>query len=155
MMRRFLRTTLLAAALTALTGVLPAFAQEMVVVATRVIYPGETVTTDALQEVPLRRQLNNLASIARERQQLEGKVAQRTLLPGRLIGLTSVRNAYLVETGTPVQVRFVHGGLEISIAGVPLQAGGAGDLVRVRNIDSGAVFTGTVMNDGSIMVSAS
>ncbi len=82
-------------------------------------------------------------------------MARRTLLPGRLIGLSAVRDAYLVETGKPVQVRFVQGVLEISVAGVPLQAGAAGDLVKVRNIDSGVVFTGTVMGDGSIRVSES
>lgn len=154
-MRRILRTTLLAAALSTMAGFLPALAQEMVVVPTRVIYPGETVTADSLQEVPLRRQLRNASSIAMLPGQIEGRVARRTLLPGRLIGLSAVRNAYLVETGTPVQVRFVHGALEISISGVPLQAGGAGDVVRVRNVDSGTVFTGTVMDDGTIRVSSS
>ena len=38
---------------------------------------------------------------------------------------------------------------------VPLQPGSAGDLVKVRNLDSGAVFTGTVMADGTIRVGAS
>jgi len=38
---------------------------------------------------------------------------------------------------------------------VTLQPGAAGDLVKVRNIDSGKIFSGTVMADGSIRVSAS
>ncbi|MBX9465994.1 MAG: flagellar basal body P-ring formation protein FlgA [Aquamicrobium sp.] len=155
MMRHFLRRTLLAIALLTMAGATHAIAQETVLVTTRVIYPGETVTTDALEEVPLRRQLRNPAAFANAWEQVDGKVARRTLLPGRLIGLSSVRDAYLVETGKPVQVRFVQGILEISVAGVPLQAGAAGDLVKVRNIDSGVVFTGTVMGDGSIRVSES
>jgi len=36
-----------------------------------------------------------------------------------------------------------------------LQPGAAGDFVRVRNIDSGKVFSGTVMADGTIRVGAS
>jgi flagellar basal body P-ring formation protein FlgA len=105
--------------------------------------------------VPLRRHLKNPSSVAVHWRQLEGKVARRTLLPGRMIAVTSVREAHLVEAGKPVQVLFMHGGLQIAIAGVPLQAGAAGDLIRVRNLDSGAVFTGVVMNDGTIRVSAS
>ena len=155
-MRRLLRTIMLAAALAVSAGtVSTAFAQQTVIIPTRVIYPGEIVTTDSLEEVPLRRQVKNLGALALEFGQLEGKVARRTLLPGRMIPVASVRDAWLVEPGKPVQVRFVHGALEISISGIPLQAGAAGDMVRVRNADSGSVFSGVVMSDGSIRVLSS
>ena len=84
--------------------------------------------------------------------QIDGMVAKRTLLPGKLIPLSSVREAYLVEAGTPVRVNYVEGALQISTVGVPLQPGAAGDVVRVRNSESGAVLTGTVMVDGTIKV---
>ena len=155
-MRRILRSLVLAAGLaTAPVATSSAFAQDTVIIPNRVIYPGETVTTDSLEEVALRRQVRNLDQIAIRWEQLEGKVARRTLLPGRMIPVSSVREAWLVEPGQPVQVMFVQGGLEISVAGVPLQSGAAGDMVRVRNIDSGSVFTGVVMADGTIRVSAS
>lgn len=142
-----------------LTGLLAgasgiAAAQETVIVATRVIYPGQVIAADALDEVPLRRELRNPDSIAFGFAQLEGRVARRTLLPGRMIPLSYVRDAYLVEPGEPVQVVFVQGGLEISVTGVPLQAGSAGDVVRVRNLDSGTIVTGVVMADGTVRVSA-
>lgn len=152
---RLLRTLFLALLSLAAGSSLPALAQQTVIIPTRVIYPGETVMPEALEEVPLRRQVKNIGAIARERYQLEGKVARRTLLPGRMIPVTSVRDAHLVTAGSPVQVLFVHGALEISVAGVPLQHGAAGDLIKVRNIDSGAVFTGVVMEDGTIRVAAS
>jgi flagella basal body P-ring formation protein FlgA len=38
---------------------------------------------------------------------------------------------------------------------VALQPGAAGDLVKVRNVDSGKIFSGTVMADGTIRVGAS
>lgn len=132
-----------------------AFAQETVIIPTRVIYPGQTITSDAIREVPLRRQVRDIAALAVDWAQLEGKVASRTLLPGRLIHISSVRDAWLVEPGAPVQVRFVHDGLEISVSGVPLQHGSAGDMIKVRNMDSGTIFTGIVMADGSIRVAAS
>lgn len=152
-LRRLFLGALSAAGLTLLAGV-PSLAQETVVVATRVIYPGEVVSGDALEEVALRRVLKNPSTIAFGWKQVEGKVARRTLLPGRMIPLSYVRDAYLVEPGKTVQMVFVHGGLEITVSGVPLQAGAAGDLVRVRNIDSGTVVTGVVMANGTVRVSA-
>lgn len=154
-MRRLLRKVLLAAVLTTSAGsVSSALAQQMVVIPTRVIYPGEVVTGDSLEQVPLRRQVKNLGALALNPTQLEGKVARRTLLPGRMIPVSSVREAWLVETGKPVQVRFIQGGLEIQIMGISLQTGSAGDTVRIRNADSGTVFHGVVMADGTIKVSS-
>lgn len=155
-MRRLPRTILLAAVLLAMPGALVcAYAQETVVVPTRTIYPGEIVTADALEEVPLRRQLRNINAIALAVGQLDGKVAKRTLLPGRLVAVAAVRDAWVVERGAPVQVMFAHEGLEIVISGLPLQPGAAGDMIQVRNIDTGAVFVGTVMADGTVRVSPS
>src|SRR5690606_4289057 len=119
------RLTMIAAVLCG--WALPALAQETVVIPTRVIYPGETITADLLEEVPLRRTLRNPAAVALDPAQLDGKVARRTLLPGRMISISSVREAHLVEPGQPVQVLFVQGVLEIAVSGVPLQAGAAGD----------------------------
>ncbi|MCT8997785.1 flagellar basal body P-ring formation chaperone FlgA [Chelativorans intermedius] len=134
---------------------LPAVAQDMVVVPVRVIYPGETVTAEALREVVLRRPQRHMAEVARGPEELDGKVARRTLLPGRLVPLSSVREPYLVEQGTAVTVVFTAGALTISLVAVPLQSGAAGDLIRLRNLDSGAVITGTVMSDGTVRVGAS
>ena len=139
----------------ATVAAVPAAAQDMVVVPVRTIYPGETVSADMLQQVPLRRQLRNPAAVERRFEALDGKVARRTLLPGRMIPTGSVREAWVVEPGKPVQVLYVQGGLEIAVAAVALQAGAAGDMVRLRNVDSGAVFSGTVMADGTVRVSAS
>ncbi len=156
MTRRARLLTMIATAAALLAApMLPAFAQSTVLVPTRVIYPGETISSDSVEEVPLRRTLKNPAAVAMHWQQVGGKVAKRTLLPGRLILVSSVREMHLVEPGKQVQVRYIHGGLEIGIAGISLQAGAAGDQVQIRNSDSGAVFTGTVMTDGTVRVSAS
>jgi flagellar basal body P-ring formation protein FlgA len=132
----------------------PALAQESAVVATRVIYPGQTITAEALDEVSLRRGRKNLGEVALAADQIEGKVARRTLLPGRLIPIASVREPYVVEAGAPVQVVLVEGALTISLSGVPLQPGAVGDFIKVRNMDSGAVFMGVVLADGTVRVGA-
>jgi flagella basal body P-ring formation protein FlgA len=132
----------------------PASAEDIAVVTNRVVYPGETIGADALREVPVKNGKRDLSAVVTFVEQVEGKVARRTLLPGRFIAINSVRDAYLIEQGAAVQVMFVHGGLTISATAVTLQPGSAGDVVKVRNMDSGSVFTGTVMADGSVRVGA-
>jgi flagella basal body P-ring formation protein FlgA len=143
------------AAFALLAGVVPARAQEVVLIPNRVIYPGETIDLAVLKEVTLKPGKVIPPAVAFRAPELEGKVAKRTLLPGRYIPATAVREAWLVEQGASVQVTFVSGALTISATAVSLQPGAAGDFVRVRNIDSGKVFSGTVMADGSIRVGAS
>ncbi|WP_295807330.1 flagellar basal body P-ring formation chaperone FlgA [uncultured Nitratireductor sp.] len=133
---------------------LSAAAQEQAVVSTRVIYPGETIAIDALDEVVLRRPPRGNTAIARMLEDIDGKVARRTLLPGRLIPVSYVRDAYLVETGSPVTVTLSEGALTISLRAVPLQAGAAGDMIRLRNIESGRTFMGVVLADGTVQVGA-
>lgn len=144
----------LALTLALAVGTVPARADEVVLIPNRVIYPGETIGLGALKEVTLapgRRKPDGMITVAAE---LDGKVAKRTLLPGRYIPANSVREAWLVEQGATVQVFFTAGVLTISASAVTLQAGSAGDLIKVRNVDSGKVLSGTVMADGSVQVSA-
>ena len=149
------RTAFAIAVFALLAGALPVRAQEVVLIPNRVIYPGETIDLAALKEVTLKPGKVIPPAVAFRAPELEGKVAKRTLLPGRYISATAVREAWLVEQGASVQVTFVSGALTISATAVTLQPGAAGDFVRVRNIDSGKVFSGTVMADGSIRVGAS
>jgi flagella basal body P-ring formation protein FlgA len=133
----------------------PALAQEAVLIPNRVIYPGETITAGALKQVKLVPGKVKPDAVATTLPELDGKVARRTLLPGRMIPTGSVRDAWIVEPGKPVRVIFMQGGLEIALSAVALQAGAAGDMVRLRNVDSGSVFDGVVMADGTVRVSAS
>jgi flagella basal body P-ring formation protein FlgA len=144
----------LAAGLALLGSACAAFADETVTIPNRVIYPGETIEPTALKEVTLRQGKRAPEAVAMAASDIEGKVARRTLLPGRYIPLSSVRDAYVVEQGAPVQVVFAAGALTISATAVTLQPGSPGDLVKVRNIDSGKVLSGTVMADGSVRVGA-
>lgn len=129
-----------------------ATASDMAVVSKRVIYPGETIAADSLVEVRIKPGNRIMTSIVLFPEQIEGKVAKRTLLPGKLIPISSVREPYAVEAGSPVPVNFIQGGMRISTLGIPLQPGAAGDMVKVRNADSGTIFSGMVMVDGTIRV---
>lgn len=118
----------------------------------RTIYPGETVSASALREVVLKPGKRIPDAVAFRIEDLEGKVARRTLLPSRYIPVNSLREAYLVEQGAPVQVVYEVGALHISATAICLESGSAGDLVKVRNMDSGKVFSGVVANDGTVRV---
>ncbi len=135
-------------------GSVVALAQEVVLIPNRVIYPGETITMDLLREVTLKPGKIIPPAVAITLPELDGKVAVRTLLPARYIADGSVREPWVVERGASVQMVFVSGGLTISAAAVTLEPGAAGDFVKVRNVDSGKILTGTVMADGSIRVGA-
>jgi flagella basal body P-ring formation protein FlgA len=134
--------------------VVQAIAQEAVLVPSRVIYPGETVQLDAMREVILKAGKVPPGGVATRPEELDGKVARRTLLPGRYVPAGAVRDPWLVEQGAAVQVTFVAGGLEIAASAVTLQPGAAGDVVRVRNLDTGKIVSGTVMADGTVRVGA-
>ena len=128
---------------------------DAVLIPNRVIYPGETIELPALKQVTLIPGKHKPDGMATRSEDLQGKVAKRTLLPGRYIPATAIRDAWLVEQGASVQVYFTAGALTISAAGVTLQPGAPGDLIKVRNIDSGKIISGIVMADGTIKVGAS
>lgn len=130
-------------------------AGEVVLIPNRVIYPGETIELAALKQVTLMAGRHKPDAVATRAAELQGKVAKRTLLPGRYIPSTAIREAWLVEQGAAVQVFFIAGGLTISATAVTLQPGAAGDLVKVRNVDSGKILSGTVMADGTIRIGTS
>jgi flagella basal body P-ring formation protein FlgA len=148
------RTTALCLAL-ACAAPAPAAAEELGVIPSRIIYPGEMIAADSLQMARVRPGKPSTVAFAHAPNELVGKVAKRTLLPGRFVPLASVRDAYLVAQGAAVQVMFVEGGLTISMTAVTLEPGSAGDVVKVRNTDSGAVFSAIVMGDGTVRVGAS
>lgn len=130
-----------------------ASAGQTVLTPTRVIYPGETVSADAVEAVEMRRAQPPRSAVATDLRQVAGRVAKRTLVPGKLIPVDALREAWLIQQGAPVQAVFASGALSISMTAVPLEPGAAGDFVRLRNPDSGKVFSGTVMADGTVRVS--
>ncbi len=107
------RRTALVLALVA--GAMPAFAQEsdnqsatqiassscrrVVLIPNRVIYPGETIELAALKQVTLMAGKHKPDAVATRAEELNGKIAKRTLLPGRYIPATAIREAWLVEQG--------------------------------------------------------
>lgn len=137
---------LLAAALAA-----PAAAAERRPVPAVTIYPGDVIREEQLADQDFPDAFAS-AAFASNRTMLVGKVARRTLLPGKPIAANAVGEPRLIIVGARVKVIYEDGGLNIMAYGAALQAGVAGDFVSVRNVESGVTVSGTVSPDGSVHV---
>lgn len=115
------------------------------------IYPGDLLEDSVIEERSFRRTVSADA-YAPSRAALAGKIARRTLLPHRPIPLNALEDVALVRRGVPVQLVFQYDGLFITAFAAPLQDGRAGELIRARNADSGAIVTGVVQPDGTVRV---
>lgn len=125
---------------------------DTVVISTRAIYPGQEVAGALLQNAEVDSSAQYGANLAAAAQEIAGMVATRTILPGRPISWTSLRKPHLVDAGKLVRVRYSNQGLTIFLTAMPLSPGSAGDLVQVRNVDSGKQISGLVLADGTIQV---
>ena len=118
------------------------------------IYPNETISAEQLTERAFVAHTVARSSVFVDTQALLGKVAKRTLLPGQPVPVNAIRDPYLVTQGKPSLVILENAGLTITIQAIPLQNGGAGDVVALRNPDSGIVIHGTVERDGTVRLVA-
>ncbi|MGE0849554.1 MAG: flagellar basal body P-ring formation chaperone FlgA [Hyphomicrobiaceae bacterium] len=119
-----------------------------------IVYPGDTVTEEMLVPRAFIARTVARSTVFETSEGLAGKVAKRTLLPGQPIPIAHVRDPYLVTQGKTALVIFEEGGLTISTRAMALQNGGAGDMVSLRNMDSGTVIKGMVAGDGSVRLGA-
>lgn len=115
------------------------------------IFPGETITESRVKTVEVTNP--NLApGYASAVDEVVGRIAKRTLVAGRTIPVATLREPFTVQRGTPIRLVARVGNLTISASGTPLSDAMAGDVIRVRNLDSGVTVSGTVMADGTVEV---
>jgi flagella basal body P-ring formation protein FlgA len=114
------------------------------------LYPGDVIGDDQIMERAFVAHTVARSTIHETRETLIGKVARRTLLPGQPIPINGVRDPYLVTQGKNALVVFEEGGLTITANAMALQNGGIGDLVSLRNVDSGTIIKGTVASNGTV-----
>jgi flagella basal body P-ring formation protein FlgA len=147
-LRRLVLSGLLAAAFS------PALAEDrMVPTPNQVIYPGDVIRDSMLTDVSVYDIPNNDGTLLDNRAALLGKVAKRTLLPGRGITALSVANPKAVKEGANVKLIYNDGGLSIVTTAMALEGGSVGDPIKVRNADSGVTLSGVIQPDGTVSVS--
>jgi flagella basal body P-ring formation protein FlgA len=81
-----------------------------------------------------------------------GREARVTLYPGRPILSEQIGAPALVERNQIVRMHYVQGPLSIVTEGRALERAGSGEMLRVMNLASRQIVTGSVAADGSIEV---
>ena len=127
-------------------------AERTLVVPNVTIYPRDVVRADQLDTRAFVYDPDGPSAYAEKAEAVVGLVARATLLANRPIPLNGVEKMKVVANGAPVRIRFSQGGFSITTAGQAMQAGGVGELVRVRNNDTGLIVTGSVREDGAVEV---
>ncbi|WP_084536628.1 flagellar basal body P-ring formation chaperone FlgA [Azospirillum halopraeferens] len=117
----------------------------------RRIAPGEIIAASdlALVRMPLDRLGGGFVTDA---DSLVGLSPRRQMAAGRLIRTGSVGAPIVVQRNRPVTLVYEDGALILAARGRALQDGGVGDLVRVMNIASNAVVTGTITGAETVSV---
>ena len=145
------RLALLVATIVCVVGILPVQAGTMQLPVPRVtIYPGQVIDKGMLVERAFR--INDPAGTIVSHADLVGKVARQTLLPGRPISTAGIREPHAVTQGESTPIIFQSGALTISGTAIALQSGATGDMVSVRNVDSGRIIKGVIGADGAVHV---
>lgn len=130
----------------------PAAAEEMHAPSPKhVIYPGDVITQDMLVETPIAAQ-GRSGPVALAAEDIVGMMAARTLLPGLSIPMSALSPPRVVRAGAAAPMIYIDGGLTITAPGDALQDGVVGQMVKLRNEDSGVTVTGRVRADGSVLV---
>jgi flagella basal body P-ring formation protein FlgA len=129
-----------------------AFAQTKYAVVPNVtIYPGDVISENLVGPVAVTnpRLAGGYASAL---DQVVGKVSKRTLIAGRTIPLAVLQEPFTVKRGTNVRLTFSSARMVITARGAPTQDAMVGEVIKVRNLDTGVTVNGTVMADGSVEV---
>jgi len=112
------------------------------------IYPGQVIEPGMLVE----RAFNDPMGAIPTSDAIVGRVARQTLLPGRPISTAALRAPHAITQGQAALVVFQSGALTISGNAVALQSGAAGDVISLRNADSGRIIRGIIGSDGAVHV---
>lgn len=145
--KKILAWCLVATSLFALVTI--AHAQQTAVVPQTVIYPGQKILREMVREVSVINP-NLRPGYAKVIAEVDGFVTKKTLLPGRIIPVNALREAYLIERGKKVALVFSNNKMVITAQGIALQNGGLGEVIKARNLDSGIMVSGVIMQDGTL-----
>lgn len=120
----------------------------MVAIAAAPVAANEALT-DAQVTIE-RRDISNIADPISNPADAVGQMSRRMLRPGDILRSGQLSNPVLVKRGDAVTMVARREGIEVSMAGEALDAGGKGAVVRVRNAGSGQVVRMRVAGPGTV-----
>lgn len=125
---------------------------QTVLVLSRGIAPGETITADAF--IPETRDASRIVGAAvADPAQAVGRVARRTLSAGAVLSATDLVAQRLIRRGDNVALVSRRGGVEVRVVGKALGDAGENERVTVENLSSHRVVQGVVGPGGDVWVS--
>ena len=116
------------------------------------IYPGDLIKDELLIDRTFAPNMQGSAAFINERPMAVGRIARRTLLPGQMIPINAVEEHKIVTRGNAVRVIVDDGALSIVTYGSPLQSGSPGNLIQLKNLDTGVIIRGIIQPDGSVRI---
>lgn len=116
------------------------------------IYPGDKIREGLLTTKVIRANDAVLSAVFTSSADLEGRVARRTLVPGQPITKDAVRAFHVVTQGQRVAIRFQSQSISIVMTGFAVQAGGVGDVISVRNTDTGRLVRARIRDAETLTV---
>lgn len=122
-------------------------------VPTAMIYAGQPVRVATFIMRRIASRYVASASLVVDLEQLEGKIARSTLVPGRPVSVNQLREPDVINASKPVRIIYRSGTLVITGEVIPLTSASVGEIVRARNVATGLVVSGIAQADGTLLVS--
>jgi flagella basal body P-ring formation protein FlgA len=121
-----------------------------VVVLKNSVLPGHILQPDDLALAP--KELSTLRDYYAAPNQALGKPVKRALPAGSVLGPQHLTALLVVRRGQSIAIRAYSAGFEVSMAGVALMDGAAGQRIRARNAQSGRIIEGVINPNGQLIV---
>ena len=125
--------------------------QKPVVVATSFIEKGEEIEPTDVENRLMYIDPSKMGKIL-SFSEVVGKVATRRIEAGRIIVAGMVKRPILVRRGELVRFLLKEGCMEIEGMAKAMRSGSLGDIVELKNLSSGRIFSGEVIGRGRVMV---
>ena len=121
-----------------------------VLVTTRSVRRGTILRDDGSVELAERDVTSARHGFFTELAQLEGLRARRPIGFGDVVSRRHMEKIPVIERGDDVQMTLTTAHMQISTAGVALQDGAVGSRIRVKNLDSGRIVYGEVLDADTV-----
>lgn len=121
-------------------------------VAARMIKVGEIIDYNDLDTVSTKL-VNRIAHYVTDIDVLVGMKAKKNLIAGAMIKSNDIVKPPILELHDTVNILYSFNNIEIKVSGVSMGSGAVGDKVKVKNIDTGAILVGNIINKNTVQVS--
>jgi flagella basal body P-ring formation protein FlgA len=120
-------------------------------VLSRFIRAGEIITDKDITII--RTKLSSLrGNFVINEKDIIGMQAKKHLSSGALIKNNELINPPVIKTNDPVSIIYSSNNIKLKISGTALNNGAIGDMVKVKNNDTGAVLLGQIINKNTVQV---